>query len=103
MPNGSKMDRLAQKWKVRAENRLVWERWEQDAVVYDSASGETHLLNALAFEALMLLRDYPMDAFDLARRLADEFDDFDARTLEPQMQRLIDNFDELGIIVCLDT
>lgn len=50
---------------------LHWRRWDEEMVVFDPATGSTHLLSAAAAEVLMALMeaDQPMDAVQLAQRL----------------------------------
>lgn len=85
------------KWRTAEKSDLSWVVWEQDAVVYNASSGGTHLLNALAFEALLSLRDGPADAQELAGRMADIFDGVDRDELEERMNRLMAEFYEWGL------
>lgn len=50
---------------------LHWRRWDEEMVVFDTASGCTHLLSAAAAEVLLALLDaaQALDAAQLAQRL----------------------------------
>jgi PqqD family protein of HPr-rel-A system len=85
-------------WTVPVGNLLVWRAWDDEFLVYNTASGQTHHLNLLAGEALRSLEAEPGSASDLVCRLADQFeiavDSPPLRTID----RLIREFDELGLI-----
>jgi PqqD family protein of HPr-rel-A system len=85
-------------WTVPVGNLLVWRVWDDEFLVYNTASGQTHHLNLLAGEALRSLEAEPGSASDLVCRLADQFeiaaDSPPLRTID----RLIREFDELGLI-----
>lgn len=50
---------------------LHWRRWDDEMVVFDAATGSTHLLSPGAAEVLLALLDtaQPLDAAQLAQRL----------------------------------
>ena len=50
---------------------LHWRRWDEEMAVYDTASGNTHLLSPAAAEVLLALLDSPepQDAAALAQQL----------------------------------
>jgi PqqD family protein of HPr-rel-A system len=85
-------------WGVPPQSRLAWRVWDDEFLVYNTASGQTHHLNFLAGEALRSLEAEPGSASDLVCRLADQFeiaaDSPPLRTID----RLIREFDELGLI-----
>ena len=85
-------------WMVPVGNLLVWRVWDDEFLVYNTASGQTHHLNLLAGEALRSLEAEPGSASDLVCRLAAQFeiavDSPPLRTID----RLIREFDELGLI-----
>jgi PqqD family protein of HPr-rel-A system len=52
---------------------LSWRQWEPDeAIVFNRASGGTHLLDAFSAAALRLLAEQPRGIMALSRQLADE-------------------------------
>jgi PqqD family protein of HPr-rel-A system len=50
-------------------DRFLIVTWSDEAVVYDSRSNETHLLEPLAVEVLSLLRSSPMAQNELMSRI----------------------------------
>jgi len=85
-------------WTVPAGNMLSWRVWDDEFLVYNTASGYTHHLNFLAGEALRSLEAEPASASELVCRLADQFEI--ARDSPPlqMIDRLIRELDELGLI-----
>lgn len=61
---------MAQRWRLAPGQTLPHRGWGGDYVVYNSLSGDTHLLTAEAMALLLALRDAEADAAALARRLA---------------------------------
>ena len=86
-------------WSVSGSpERLVWESWEDESVLFDSASGQTHLLNALASEALDLLASSPMRLQDLVTELARISDTPVDDTLVEEVGSLLEQLRDLGIV-----
>jgi PqqD family protein of HPr-rel-A system len=85
-------------WVVPAANTLAWRAWDDEFLVYNTASGQTHHLNLLAGEALRCLEAQPGSARALVSRLADQFEIATDSPLLQMIDRLIQEFDELGLI-----
>jgi PqqD family protein of HPr-rel-A system len=85
-------------WRVPLANVLAWRVWDDEFLVYNTASGQTHHLNFLAGEALRTLEAEPGSVSELVCRLADQFEI--ARDSPPlqMIDRLIRELDELGLI-----
>lgn len=56
-------------WRVRDPSALRWRRWEDGFVLFHAPSGDTHLLEHVAGEAILLLTRGPMDVAGLVRDL----------------------------------
>jgi PqqD family protein of HPr-rel-A system len=85
-------------WAVPDPNILAWRIWNDEFLVYNIASGQTHHLNFLAGEALRSLEAEPARARDLIRRLADQFEIAEDSPPLQMIDQLIREFDELGLI-----
>ena len=85
-------------WRVPRENMLAWRVWDDEFLVYNTASGQTHHLNFLAGEALRSLEAEPGSASELVRRLADQFEIAEDIPPLQMIDRLIRELDELGLI-----
>jgi PqqD family protein of HPr-rel-A system len=61
-------------WKLRAGQRLRMLPDDEETVVYNDLSGDTHLLSGIAASLLERLRPGPADGDSLARFLAGEWE-----------------------------
>jgi PqqD family protein of HPr-rel-A system len=62
------------KWTLRAGQHLRMLADDEESVVYNDLSGDTHLLSGIAASLLERLRQGPADADSLADFLAGEWD-----------------------------
>jgi len=85
-------------WRVPLRNMFSWRVWDDEFLVYNTASGQTHHLNFLAGEALRSLEAEPASASELVCRLADQFEIAQDSPPLQTIDRLIREFDELGLI-----
>ena len=84
------------RWMV--PNELLWRIWDDEFVVYDTASGLTHYFNLLAGEALRSLEAEPAQTCELMRRLATQFGIAEDSPRLQAIDRLIQELDEAGLI-----
>jgi PqqD family protein of HPr-rel-A system len=56
-------------WKLSEGQALTYRGWDDEYVVYNDVSGDTHLLGVDALQLLLRLRTGPADEDDLARVL----------------------------------
>jgi PqqD family protein of HPr-rel-A system len=87
------------KWAVDKGIGLAWVCWEQDAVIYNENSGETHLLNSLAFEALKLLNQGSLNIDELSKGLEQRFEGLELGELKSQLSDLLAAFQKLGFVL----
>jgi PqqD family protein of HPr-rel-A system len=85
-------------WTVPDANALVWRIWDDEFLIYNTASGQTHHLNLLAGEALRSLAAAAASVRELVSRLADEFAIAEDSPPLQMTDRLICELDELGLI-----
>ncbi len=95
---GSPPEGDAAVWGVPAAIQLRWRQWDDDFVVHNVASGQTHRLNLLAGEALRCLEVEPASVKTLIDRLAALFAiPVDSEALG-KVKELVDQLDELGLV-----
>ena len=85
-------------WAVPPANMLVWREFDDEFLVYNSASGQTHHLNLLAGEALCSLEAEAAQTQELIRRLADKFEIAEDSPSLQMIDSLVRELDELGLI-----
>jgi len=86
------------RWVVPSANLLAWRVWDDEFLVYNAASGQTHHLNLLAGEALRSLEVEPAETRELVGRLANQFEIAEDSPPLQMIDRLIHELDELGLI-----
>ena len=89
---------MAMSWSVPEQAKLSIQIWGDTAVIYYSLSGQTHLLNALAYEVLLLLQASPETISTLISKLGVIFEVEDKADLTIQIQKLTSEFENLGLI-----
>ena len=86
-------------WYVKnPTDRLRWEHWDEESVVFDKLSGQTHLLTALGAEALVLLQEKPRTTEQIASDLAQEYALELTSELHSQLEQLLGQFYDLGLV-----
>ena len=84
-------------WTIARESDLRWRVWDDQVVVFNAASGDTHLLNLVAGEALRCLQE-PADAAQLAQRVAAAVNVSPDGDFLEQIADLLEELAELGLI-----
>lgn len=60
-------------WRIIADDALQFRHWDDECVVYNSLSGDTHILETTTAEILLALRHGPSDVLSLGQLLADKW------------------------------
>jgi len=86
------------KWRLMTDQALQFRCWDDEFVVYNSLSGDTHLLDSTAAQILLKLQQAPSDATSLSESLAPllhaEMDD----ELVIQIEQILSDLDTLVLI-----
>lgn len=85
-------------WTVGDPLRLTWREWDDGTLVYDCRSNETHQLNELSATALRCLLEKPGTVGELYERLRAIFDVEDLHAFYTQLDHLVRQFDDIGLI-----
>src|SRR5438046_130901 len=84
---------------VAQSSELLWRAWDDhEVVVYHLPSGNTHLLNLVAAEALHALERDALDSSELVEHVAWSLETRPDRTFPQHIETLLVQFDELGLI-----
>ena len=88
---------------LRATDSFVWRVWGDENVLFNPASGDTHLLDPLSGEVLRLLESRPMSEADCESHVVAQLTD-DLRTEAPQFVRsMLEQFSALGLVRTVQT
>lgn len=88
-------------WRVVGCDPANIRIWDDEAVVFSSHSGATHVLSAVAGEALFALLDGAADAQTLCERLASRHQISNDSDLADVVARLVREMDDLGLIAAV--
>jgi len=83
-------------WRAFPEHQQ-WRAWDDDYVVFDSRSGQVHLLSSLAAAVLSSLDDGPADVTEIRARVASTLESAPPDTLDGQIGELVLQLDALGL------
>ena len=84
-------------WRVVPGQSLAFREWDQEAVLYNDLSGNTHLIDGLGIDLLLALRDGPADAATLSVRLAGQVD-ADAGELTAAIENMLAGLAALDLV-----
>lgn len=86
------------RWEIPDPSALLSEEWGDETVLFDARSGQTHLLNALATEALSFLQERAASLDELAQYLATLFEVPLEEPFAAEIRRLLEQCVQLGLI-----
>ena len=87
-------------WRVLSDLALHIRSWDDEFVVYNSLSGDTHLLGSVAAHILLKLQQAPSDAIVLAESLAPQLQagiEMDNELVD-QITRLLEDLHTLALV-----
>jgi PqqD family protein of HPr-rel-A system len=85
-------------WKILEEDTLHWEQWGKQYALYDSLSGETHLLPEFSARVLQQLSVRPRTAGVLAKVLCEGSNEVCDPAFIKQVSRLLVQLQAAGLI-----
>ena len=87
----------ADRWRLPAGVSLLWHSWDEDEViVFNCASGQTHLLDAFSAAVLRRIEASPSTVLELGRFFAIGFE-LDEDILSERVEVVCRRFDQLGL------
>jgi PqqD family protein of HPr-rel-A system len=89
---------MGQVWQLISRSLLLWRAWDDEIVVYNVASGDTHHLDPLTSEAFDILLQSPADAAELAQRIATSLDVERSDELDNAVELIVRRFQGSGLV-----
>lgn len=88
------------KWKIISSDQeaLCIHTWDNEYVVYNSLSGDTHLLNLTAGQLLLKLQRSPMDSMSLANLITPTDKSKSSLQHELQIEQLLAELNTLNLV-----
>jgi PqqD family protein of HPr-rel-A system len=86
------------RWRTIAGGALPHRRWDGDWIVFNPASGNTHILDIVSGELLGVLFAGPRETAHLRARIAEFLDVPNDESLAANVDRVLDVLEELGLV-----
>ena len=90
---------LQKSWHCACYNQFHLREWEDESFLFNPASGDTHLLNALSMEILRLLNHDRLSADSLMEKLLEIFGSVDFVLKLDTLIEYLQRFEAMGLIV----
>jgi len=87
-------------WQTDPAWRPVIHAWAERFAVYNPLSGHTHLLDPVAGDLLVAIDHQPYSSEALSRMVAASLDLPMDQTVRTQVEQMLAQLDELGLIAC---
>jgi PqqD family protein of HPr-rel-A system len=85
-------------WRLASAQALHFRSWGDEFVVYNSLSGDTHLLGQVAAHVLTKLQETPLETPILAESLAPLLQNNFDEELVPEVERLLADLVSLELV-----
>lgn len=87
------------RWRFNRECRVLWRCSDDECIVYNASSSQTHYLNELGAEALRQLEHRSFNVRELIEHFSTQYEVFssDAEALR-YVRKLLSDLDDLGLI-----
>lgn len=84
-------------WCAFPDREILVRQWDDELVIYDHQSGDTHLLESLASEIFLHLTAEPISTGAIVDHIADRFDLESDDDLFSEVVSILDNLVSLGM------
>jgi PqqD family protein of HPr-rel-A system len=92
------MAESAAKWAACDSEALVWRDWDDGSAIYDTRSGQTHIIDLISRLVIVELGEAPASVRDLADRIAETTGGAPDAALRNQLHTLLGELRDLGIV-----
>jgi len=86
------------RWKVKPEFPLQWQVWDDEFVVYNTGSGDTHLLDPVAAEVLQSLEQESANLPELVGKVTASLEIEPDSKFSDYLEQLLSDLYKLGLI-----
>jgi PqqD family protein of HPr-rel-A system len=86
------------RWRLSPGARLYWRIWGEECVIFNTESGDTHMLDSVAAYGLACFEEWPHDVESLSLAFGAKFGMEPGPLLRDYIERLIAQLSSLGLI-----
>ncbi len=93
------MTQPRQLWTASRLGTFQWRKWDEtETILFHTASGDTHVLSPPAAVVLKELEHASLPFEEIVKRVTISLGDVHDDSLADQVEQLLDDFDQLGLI-----
>ena len=85
-------------WRVSSGNDIAIRYWDGDFVVFNSLSGETHLLDIVSGKVLSRIMEGPASPFEIQSEIADFLDVENQQDLTNAIEEILNRLEDAGLV-----
>ena len=91
------------KWQLTSRTGLRWHDAGEESLVFNPASGDTHLLDLVSSSGLACLEAGPLSGEEICQRMALHLELPPEKDLRPYVSQLLSRLRELGLVESVST
>lgn len=80
---------------------LSFKSWDDRIVVFNHASGSTHLINPVTAKILLALQDQPCSVIEIARQMTADVELDTDEEIVQRVEAVLETLDDLGLVELL--
>ncbi len=85
-------------WRTSSDQVLHYRAWEDEVIVYNALSGDTHLLGLAAAQTLSTLQKLPVNIQDLVQKLASLWQAEPDEQMQQEVAEILADLTSLSLI-----
>lgn len=89
------------RWRTIRDDAFLFRAWDDEVVVYDALSGDTHIIDATAARILQALQQAPSDVPTLAQLLAMQLQCEPGEELNHDIESVLSDMAALSLVECV--
>jgi PqqD family protein of HPr-rel-A system len=89
------------RWRTIRDDAFIFRAWDDEVVIYDALSGDTHVIDATAARILQALQQSPSDVPTLAQLLAVPLQCEPGDALNQDIEAVLSDMAALSLVECV--
>lgn len=89
------------RWRTIRDDAFLFRAWDDEVVIYNSLSGDTHIIDRTAAQILQTLQQTPSDVGTLAQLVAAELQCEPGDELSQDIESVLSDMAALSLVECV--
>ncbi len=85
-------------WHIPADQEIFWRHWEGDYVIFNSLSGETHILDIASGKVLRRIMNGPSTTEDIRSEIGDFLEVRNDSELACAVDKILNSLEDAGLV-----